>query len=128
MAGAENMIEIKVFEAHFRHDPGIRQNVALVRARKNDRKSGLLAGKFTNRRNIGTTLGEAREAKATKGICADGGVEAHAVAEQGEIVSEDSRGTAEREAKIGSKMFAVQLQLNGKTVEDEIEIQLADDT
>ncbi len=65
MAGAENMIEIEVFEAHFRHDAGIRQDVALVRARKNNRKSGLLAGKFTDGRNIGATLGEAREAKAT---------------------------------------------------------------
>src|SRR5882672_3447237 len=128
MLRVENEIEVEIFEAHLRHHARERKNVALYRPRENYGESGLLVGEFAHGGHVGTALGEPAQAEFTKCVGSDSGVKCDAVAEQRQVVSKDCRRTAERESHVRCDVFAVELELRRKAVENKVEIQLADDT
>jgi hypothetical protein len=124
----EHAIQIQIFKAHLGHHTGIGKNKTLFRLRKNDSKTGLLAWKSFNCGNIGAAFEEPRNAELAKGILADRGMKSHAIAKQRDIVRENGRRTSQRKAQIGSEMLAIQLKMIGKTVQNQIEIELAYNT
>ena len=98
VARAENIVQIKILEAHLGHDAGIGKNVALFRTWQNHRKASLSAGEVANAREVSAALRETSQTKITQRITSNGGAETDTVAQQREIVSEDRRGTAESKA------------------------------
>src|SRR5256885_2336773 len=128
MVRIENEIEVKIFEAHIRHHARERKNVAFYRPRQNHGEPGLLVGEFAHGRHVGTALGQPTQAEFTKRVGSDSGMKCDAVAEQRKIVGEDCGRTAKRESHVRCDVFAVELELKWKPVENKIEIQLADDT
>src|SRR2546421_2305043 len=128
MLRIENEIEVKIFEAHIRHHARERKNVALYRPRENHGEPGLLVGKFAHGGHVGTALGQTTQAEFTKRVGSDSGMKCDAIAEQRQVVGEDCGRTAKRESHVRCDVFAVELELRRKAVENKIEIQLADDT
>jgi hypothetical protein len=77
-------------------------------------------------RNIHATLREPFDAYLAERIIADAGAETYFVAEESEIVREDSGGTSQGDAEILGEVFAFQNQVFPQPVENKIEVQFAD--
>ena len=128
MARIEYKIEVEIFEAHVGHHARERKNVAFYRPRENHGEPGLLVRKFAHGGHVSTALSQPAQAEFAKRVGTDGGMKCDAVAEQCKIVGKDRGRTAERQSHVRCDVFTVELELSRKTVENKIEIQLADDT
>src|SRR6266705_2400130 len=124
MLRVENEIEVEIFEAHVGHHTRERKNVALYRPRQNHGEPGLLVRKFAHGKYVGTALAKMTQAEFTKRVGSDSGMKCNAVAEQRQVMSKDCRRTAKRESHVRCDVFAVELELRRKAVENKIEIQL----
>lgn len=127
MASVEDPGEVEILKAHLRHHAGISEDESLFGLGEDDGEPGLLGGKFSNWRNVHAGLMETLQAYFAERVFTDGGMEADTVSEKGEVMGKDRGRASERETQIGSEVLAIQFEMARKTVENEVEIELADD-
>jgi hypothetical protein len=126
MARIQDPREVEIIKAHLGHHTRIGEK--FFRLWENDGDARLLARKFSHRRYVHTAIYETFEAQFAERIIADGGIEADAVPEKRKAVGKNCRRAPERKTQIRRKMLAIQFKIARKPVENEVQIELADDT
>src|SRR5271170_2531531 len=128
VASVEDASEVEIFKAHLRHHAWIGEDESFFGLWEDDGEPGLFRGKFSNGRHVHAGLVEPFQAYFAERIFADGGVEADTISEKSKVVGKDRRRASERENQIRSEVFTIQFEMVGKTVENKVQIEFADDT
>src|SRR3984957_9780151 len=126
MLRVENIFQVEIGDAVFRHGARIRQDVAFLSLRQNHSEPGNFSIELANASQVDFCLRQTLDADWAERIAADAGAEIYGAAEAREIVREDCGRTAERQTQICCEVFAVELQFLRQAVKNKIEVQLAD--
>jgi hypothetical protein len=84
--------------------------------------------KSANCRYVHAAFDEAFEAYFAEGIIADSGMKDDTVPEKRKVMGENCRRAAERQGQIRGEMLAIEFKMARKAIQDEVQIELADDT
>jgi len=125
VASRGQILKVEILKTQLGDGAGIREDMALSAVGQNERHAGL--GSMRDVRQVDAAFPQAVHSESSEGIAADLGDEPHAAAQRGKIMRQNRRGTAERDGEAAGQQFALHGHLLGKTVQDQVKIDLPSD-
>src|ERR1017187_9623133 len=122
----DQILQVEIIPVQFGNRARISEDIAPAVVLQDDGQSGLgRTGNLPQARDIHATFDQARQRHGSQLIVADARLEAHAAAQRGEVVNKNAGRGAECEHHVVGQQFALGRKLLGKSVKNEIEVQLS---